>query len=375
MRRVLLVVAVMGLPACNSILGIGGFQLSPADAGQDAFVPQDAPKLDGLGAMCMGSGLLNVCFDPPSTDVILGAGTLDTDTDARCLTRPQPSGGTVCTIVGSNVTVTGTVIVTGSRPLVIIATTMITIANAAVLDVSSTTVAPIRNGPAAGLTPCATGTDGTAVSSNGGAGASFSFNGGAGGRGKDLTVTLPGPVVGVTSVRGGCAGGTGAGNQAGLVGGVGGAGGGAVYLIAAASIVVTGNIYASGAGGAGGLQRRGGGGGGSGGLIGLEAPTITVTGTVTANGGGGGGGGGATTASLLGDDGTTYSYNVSAQGGARVQSNGAIGGNGASVSSPNGNAGGNNANYGAGGGGGSVGLVWVKGAITGNKISPSPTLH
>ena len=57
------------------------------------------------------------------------------------------------------------------------------------------------------------------------------------------------------------------------------------------SIVVTSTINASGAGGPAGTVQSGACGGGSGGLIGLDAPMVTGTGRLVANGGGGGCGG------------------------------------------------------------------------------------
>ncbi|MDB4964115.1 MAG: hypothetical protein JWP01_4114 [Myxococcales bacterium] len=72
----------------------------------------------------------------------------------------------------------------------------------------------------------------------------------------------------------------------------GGGGGGAVALVAMESISVTGVVGAPGAGGISGASGTapsgdGGGGGGGGGAVLLEAPSVVVSGALTANGGGG----------------------------------------------------------------------------------------
>jgi len=71
----------------------------------------------------------------------------------------------------------------------------------------------------------------------------------------------------------------------------GGGGGGAVALVAMQSISVTGDVGAPGAGGQSGAgpapSGDGGGGGGGGGAVFLEAPFVTISGALTANGGGG----------------------------------------------------------------------------------------
>jgi hypothetical protein len=64
----------------------------------------------------------------------------------------------------------------------------------------------------------------------------------------------------------------------------GGAGGGAIELVAAASVTVGSNGYVNVGGGGG---EANGGGAGSGGSILIEAPAVTIKGTLSANGGGG----------------------------------------------------------------------------------------
>jgi len=90
---------------------------------------------------------------------------------------------------------------------------------------------------------------------------------------------------------GGGAGGGGANSQSG------GGGGGAVQLISNKTIGITsGGINAGGCGGFSTTGPDGGAGGGAGGTIVLEAPSITIAGTLAVNGGGGGAGSTATQA-------------------------------------------------------------------------------
>ncbi|HXN33060.1 MAG TPA: hypothetical protein VN894_14415 [Polyangiaceae bacterium] len=79
------------------------------------------------------------------------------------------------------------------------------------------------------------------------------------------------------------------GSAGGSAGQYSGAGGGAVQIVSATSVEVTapGVVHVGGAGG-----NWGGSAGGSGGAILLEAPLISIAGTLAANGGGGGGGDG-----------------------------------------------------------------------------------
>jgi hypothetical protein len=138
------------------------------------------------------------------------------------------------------------------------------------------------NTPAVSITDPRQGNNGTGL----GAGASGGGNGGVGG------------------ASGSTAGGKRMGDQLVLVGGggggipstgsesAGGGGGGAVQLVSATSIQIdsSGSIDAGGCGGASTVYfPYTGSGGGAGGTIILEAPTVTVAGTLAVNGGGGGG--------------------------------------------------------------------------------------
>jgi hypothetical protein len=116
---------------------------------------------------------------------------------------------------------------------------------------------------------------------SGGGGASYCGIGGAGLPSSGMYAAPGGAAYGtqtITPLLGGSAGGGEGGNFGG------GGGGGAIQILSSTSITIggTGLINAGGAGGVDGNQA----GGGSGGAILLEAPTVTVAGTLAANGGG-----------------------------------------------------------------------------------------
>lgn len=254
--------------------------------------------------------------------LILGA-TIDTTALAvdapslagvRFAAMQQPGGRELAVLVADAVVVPAgtTTQVTGARPLVIVATTTITIAGT--LDVGAHRKRPgpggygSSAGPGAGEDKAPPGTGSSCDLGGGGGG--FAATGGAGGwvSGCGSDPALGGAPYGDDrlGVLDGSSGG-GAGSPglctphlavAELKGG--GAGGGAVQLTAGRAIEIraTGAVLAGGGGGdpgvectANGISDAGAGaGGGAGGAIYLEAPTITNDGAVAANGGGGGGG-------------------------------------------------------------------------------------
>jgi hypothetical protein len=257
--------------------------------------------------------------------------------------------------------------VIGSRPLIVASNTSISVAGS--IDAGSHLISNVYyTGPGAELTPCANGATAGASTQDkgaGGGGGGFGAKGGDGGHPDGLNAGSGGAAITLPElVRAGCAGARGGGGNNNL----GGPGGGGLVLTARESITISGNISASGAGGRGakGNKSYGGGGGGSGGMIAIDAPTIMISGYVTANGGGGGGGGdggpgqdgqdglmGATTAALGGS------------GGSDAQD----GGNGGNVGDPPGESLGDT-EKGGGGGGGGVGFVRVHGTA---QISPGTT--
>lgn len=215
----------------------------------------------------------------------------------------------------------------------------------------------------------------------GGAGGSFGSVGFNGGRGDGAQAL--GGTAGVVSgnaelvpLRGGCQGGNGGGLQG---PGEGGRAGGALQLSTAGVLTVRGRISSVGMGGIGGnadlevAEGPGGGGGGSGGAILLEAPSVVVSGRLTANGGGGGAGEAGNGVSTTGSAGNRFT-NQPAPGATAPGGGGGNGGQG-TASGGAGTAGGNGGtlNGGGGGGGGGMGRVRINAlACTGTPLTLSP---
>jgi hypothetical protein len=328
------------------------------------------------GLMCFGAanGLVRPCFmSAPTGDVML-QGSLDTDTSPLCK-PPQTGGEGYCVIAANNINVADTTAVTGSKPLVLVAVTSISIVGGATLDVASHHT-PAKTGAGAGSSDCMAGTPMLPAASGaggGGAGGAFGGNGGNGGTGNGTAAAggRPGAMQTPMKLRGGCPG------QDGVNGtfGAGGKGGGAVYLIANTSITIAGDINASGEGGHPGTTgSAGGGGGGSGGMIGLDAPMIFNTGVVFANGASGGEGSGVSTPGRLGPEPIGTAPSGIATGGT---GNGGDGGTGSGTGALNGGTGSPGAGGampgGGGGGGGGIGVIKVyRGSLTG-QVSPMPS--
>jgi hypothetical protein len=272
---------------------------------------------------------------------------------------------------------------TGAIPLLIASWSTITVDGT--IDVSSgTTIGP---GAGANTGTCNGPTAGTQASGGGGGGgAGFGDDGGNGGTGDDGDGARgsKGSKLGSppANVRGGCAGAKGGAGDRQDGGGDGGKGGGALQLTARQSITVSGKLHAGGQGGRpadadiGGSdesRRSGGGGGGSGGMLGLEAPMITVgADAILAANGGGGGGGCNTGLAVAGQDGQLDTTRASRGAG---EDGGGDGGDGGSVTTASGQSGQSaDENRGGGGGGGGVGFIIMSTtpSITGSpKISPA----
>ncbi len=222
----------------------------------------------------------------------LSGQTLDTaiTTDATSPSCAMDQWGLsqYCVIIAHTLTINGKVEVTGARPLLLVADTIMV---NGVLD--ATTYGANSVGAGADDPSCMRPTDAVYGESGGagGAGGSFGAQGGAGGT--CGTVSGPQPALAVgqpAGLRGGCPGSSG-GSSPGATNR--GRSGGALYLLAGATIDFgTGSeILAGGEGGGGSSGGAGGGGGGSGGMIVLDAPSVmTANVLVLANGGGGGGG-------------------------------------------------------------------------------------
>jgi len=382
-RHLLLLVApgvALAVAGCNSLLGIGDLELaSDGGPGRDGGAPIDAPP----GSICHGT-VVQACLLPPEPGDLSLFGEIDTAADPRCIVVPQSTGVDVCAMHAESFSIAqGGIAVRGPRPLMLVATTTITIGQ-------PVTVGSEEDQRGAGSNPSACSVPGPGANSGehgagGGAGGSFGGPGARGGSGGGPNGGLgasPSQIVPIVGLRGGCdgsPGGTGSGASEGA--GRPGLGGGAIYLVAGTGITIAHRLDASGGGGEGGVRNQsGGGGGGAGGMIALEAPTITIAGgqaAVLANGGGGGEG---STQATSGDDGdVSGAWNQAAPGGEGNTVLGGDGGHGATraAMAELGSNGTTNAGNegGGGGGGGGVGVVLTLGTVTGadaGKISPAP---
>jgi hypothetical protein len=379
----------LGLAGC-------GFSASPAGPGSidgtvaDAAIPVDSAPLDGKAMALCGGTLARVCVDPPSGPVALAA-AINTSGGPPCAPYTSPTSTDACVIAGTAISLaagTVTVTVTGTKPLILFATSgAITIDGT--LDAASHRGG--TTGPAAGAAVCRGARNpGTAalggVLAGGGWGASLGAKGADGGDGYkangffDFHGTAP-DLPTTTKLAGGCDAGDG--GDAISNGGGRGRGGGAIELVALGSITITGTINASGAGGSGGKNGSGGGGGGAGGIIVLDAPAIAINGKCFANGGGGGEGASGASG---GDGSDPAAPDGKASGGKGKSDGGGDGGDGGfgSTSPTAGKNGtqqdpGHGGDGAAGGGGGAIGIIKVypTGSATGTidpaHVSPPPS--
>jgi hypothetical protein len=313
---------------------------------------------------------------------------------------PQAGAQDVMVLAMSGLSVTGSLTLTGTRPVILAvwgdATVNGTISARSVTGQDAGAGAypagqcEIVNGQVAAPGDVASGGGGAGGSTPGGTGGDLSGGGGIPGGGP----AAPRGVATLIPLQGGCNGGAGGrANDAAGVGGAGGKGGGAVQLSAAGTLQVSGTITASGAGGHGGLQDQvgsaseggnGGGGGGAGGEVLLEGRDVSVMNgaTLTANGGGGGEGGDSQSSGNRGNAGADGPSNAPSGG---AGGSGAVpcAGNGASGGSASGAPGdGNNIGYSfggcaTGGGGGAAGRIRVNASqtcqVNAGTVSPVPT--
>ncbi len=330
---------------------------APTDAG--IF---DAVTFDVDPTLCIGpNNSFLVCLPPPGPIAQLTlSGTIDTTMCTAGFLLSIGGGGApdLCVVSGTNITASGTVRVTGSNPLAIVATQNITIPSGATIDVSS--VVGGSTGAGANTGSCSPGSAATGNSGGGGGGAGGTFQtlGGRGGAGQSTVGGGLGTIVTASFVRGGCRGGNGAGSSP----GIGGSSGGAVYLAARLLLQIDGRINATGAGGRGATgSKSGGGGGGSGGMIALHGAQIVIGSgaRIWANGGGGGGGGSSNSAGTNGDQAPDPGG-----GGAGGSGDGA---GGVGAYGINGGAAGTQGGKGGGGGGGGGGVV---DNVTGSSLAP-----
>lgn len=281
-------------------------------------------------------------------------------------------------------TVQAPITISGSRPLIIAAGGHVLIASSINLGAVGTTAGPGALTTGAGVGGAGTTFLGvsTRQSSGGGGGGYGTTGANGGGQPPNTPPGLGGATNGASvtdPLTGGSRGGHGGFSLGGTSAGAGGAGGGALQISSQLTISMgVATINAAGGGGNSGVNGfYGGGGGGSGGQILFEAPSISVIGTLAANGGGGGGGGsGGGSASTNGANGTTSTTPAAGGiGNAPQGSNGGAGAAGATAA-----VAGANFNSKGGGGGGGAGRIWLRYRaatppnVTSALITPAPSL-
>jgi hypothetical protein len=346
-------------------------------------------KLDGGGSDGSDGSIIDARFDYGTGNYAIkltagasgalpfAGGMISTSGGNPCLAgqfwvdNMQPEA---CFVVAGDITISNTLTVTGSRPLVLLAANKITINGT--LDVAGHLVASVPTagpGAPAPSVDCPAGTPPGASNGGGGGGAGGTFmtKGGSGGGGDGMNnegTAATALTVKPARLRAGCDGQPGA---AGGTGATGGAGGGAVYIIAGSEIDIgTGVVNASGSGGGLAGGKGGGGGGGTGGMIVLFAPAINTAATtrLVANGGGGSAGG---TGAAVGTDPDPSMPSMPAPGG---NGNCGDGGSGYANAAANaGTSGGSNCAGGGGGGGG--GYIQSNITLPNGQFSPLPQLQ
>ncbi len=388
-RRALFVCALV-LACCAKPYDIDNSIPPAVDAGDDAGIADAAidaasdaatdARADADSPSCFGPAGWTVCLAVLPTRTFTPPAVIDTDSSPECLkaipktwsTAGQPDA---CFVTARTIDVTTSVSVTGTLPLVLVATDSISIG--ARIDAASHRGG--ASGPNASPAVCPSYTTAPQPSNvagfaGGGAGGSFATAGGAGGAGNGTTTNRGLPTGAVSTrpatLRGGCRGQNGGNGLA--AGGQGGAGGGALYLVAGVSITLSpaGVVNVSGAGGTGGAKYTGGGGGGAGGFVAIHAPSIvTAAGSsILANGGGGSSGvDGGDIPGAGGEDPAPATPFVAARGGT-IGGNG-NGGDGYAAALPA-TPGFGASGVGGGGGGGGAGFVVSSGSLGAAKVSP-----
>jgi len=315
----------------------------------------------------------------PMIDVALSTG-------ASLTSSPQDdsSGRELAILEVGDLTVTGTLLVRGTRPLVIIARGSITVTGA--IDGSAVKGVPGAGGydPKAGPGKGGNGADDAAsFDDSGGGGGGFGTAGSEGQASGPTAAGSAGASYGMDLLR--LEGGSGGGDMSpSCPNNVAGAGGGAIQLYARGAITIDGVVMVNGGGGDGGLVcpslglGTSGAGGGSGGAIYVQAASVTGSGLLLAQGGAGGGGSDFNN-STPGGDGANGSAMIAAALGGTGPGTG-IGGEvnagangGFRDAPPSTHVALSGANFGnGGGGGGGVGRIVIRAATSTVATSPTP---
>jgi hypothetical protein len=341
--------------------GLPAFTFSPSNVGLETILEWASMAQDETVTTAGDSALL---VSTASTAATAQSGFMS---PIEAVT--QSDGSIVNLVVVKSLTVasTGSIVVSGSVPLVIVSLSDVTFMGGN-LQANSTESGTLPGpGGAAGNGGTAAkgvgkggGSLGNIAGTVGSGGGAFCGVGGAGGGGGTTTAGYGNEAI--RPLIGGSSGG----------GDYGGAGGGAIQIVAARSLNLQALSYITVGGAAAGADSciTPAGGGGSGGAILLEAPTVTIAGVLAANGGSGGG----DSQGLDGWDGTN-SPETPASGATGTGGLGA-GGKGGAGTTPNGTVGGaSGAACGiAGGGGGSAGRIRINSA-TGTATLTSPDMN
>ena len=259
--------------------------------------------------------------------------------------------------------VTGAVALVGSHAIAFVADGAIQVDATIDATASCNGVTPGPGGGSGGAAQggAGSGSGGGNGASNNHAGGGGGGHGGMGGGGGSTSAGVGGASFGdakISILLGGGGGGAGDGGSA----GAGGGGGGAIQLVSNTSIMISSGINAGGCAGNGG--GGGGGAGGAGGAILLEAPTITITGSLAVNGGGGGDGFSSRT-------GSNATLNRTAAGGGSSTAGQGGGGTGAAGAVLSGTAGQPGSQAGGGGGGG---IGWIRFSTRSGSASVDNTM-
>jgi hypothetical protein len=321
--------------------------------------------------------------NPTPPDWAIGS-TMTYDTDNPSTMGAPPAAVKVLDPAGLSISVvwlraghfavqpTATLIIRGTRPLIVIA-------NTATIQGQILAQSGIASTAAPSLCGTYVATNGVSCGA-GGPGGGFNGFGGRSGSCPAATASSGGQTNGddrLEPLRGGCNGASG-GTSGGANGGPGGIAGGALQISARDSFDMEGAVaalIAGGGHGTNGASAGGGGGGGTGGGIVVETDAMTLSGTICANGGGGGEGDGAPAAGM--PVAATAGCDPQASGaGASGSLDGGDGGSGGGVSQISGFNGGagSGSSAGGGGGGGAAGRIRLRSRTkTGTAVtSPSP---
>jgi hypothetical protein len=345
----------------------------------DSGMGSDSGGSDAVdsGNGCLGAGVFEICPMGAAMTAKTLSGAIDTNGSMCHSTQLWKTSGQTpsCFIVGTSITVSN-VTVTGSRPLVLVATGTITVTGH--LDASSRQN-PTQTGPGQPATPCGTfGAPGDDTGAGGGGGASLAATGAGGGNGGSGnagaaaagTAYMPFLTVPPGLLRAGCTGSRGGDGQG--IGGTGGRGGGAVYLAASTiSLGAAAVVNVSGAGAAAPGKSAGGGGGGSGGMLLLHAADFSITAgaKLVANGGAGSSGGDGNNAGNGNPGGDPDPLNPMTQA-AGGQNPGGKGGDGYALGMPAENGANGVSSTAGGGGGGAGGYIQSNQMLTNATVSP-----